>query len=324
VVAYILSKQPVKQKLIGISASILLIAAFVSYTAGQYKNLTGIRQFTPFTGWQMANNAMYAYRYIDSANRQLVPEKFRTLDGMVRHYFDTSRDLKTHPTETLVASTVYMWDHKSPLQKYMKQSFKKDSSSSPLKQWASMSPLYYAYGSYLISLYPKAYFSYYLLPNMLKYYVPPGEFLDEYNMGRDTVAQIAQFWFGYKSKNVHSIFKSSKVDVLGFVPVLSGTMNLLFCLGILSLFMLGCVNRKSLLFKCLLLTLIVWLANFIFSVFASPITLRYQLFNVTVVSLIAVLAIDIVCRVAFRPDQQTKSSNNNLNIDTNSSLSIQN
>jgi hypothetical protein len=189
---FILSKQPIKRKIAGIGASLLVVFAFILSTSSHYKNLTGIRQFTPFSGWQMANNAMYAYRYIDSQQVKKMPVEFIQLDKMVRHYFDTSRDFKTHPVEMLVASTVYMWDPHSPLQKFMNKGYKKDTLAPNivLRRWATMGPLYADYGAYLIKQYPLTFIQYYLWPNALKYYAPPEEFLETYNAGKDSVIQL--------------------------------------------------------------------------------------------------------------------------------------
>jgi protoporphyrinogen oxidase len=306
-IAFILSSQKLKWKLAGIGSSVLMVIGFMLYTSAQFYHLTGIRQFTPFSGWQLANNAMYAYRYVDSQDVLKAPPRLRALDNMVRHYFDTSRDLSKHPSEMLLASTVYMWDPRSPLQQYMSQHIKKDSTTGVLKQWASMAPLYREYGTYLIRQYPGDYFRYFLLPNALKYYVPPGEFLSQYNMGRDTVAKVAQFWFQYKTQKVRSAFKDLKVNILDFMPILAGTMNVFFLLGGISLVWLGLVTRRSLLLRILVLVCSFWVINFGFSVFASPITLRYQLFAILVFSTFALLWIDSLCRVAFsKPSIGTK------------------
>ena len=138
--ALFLARGRLWMKITGIAASLVLIAVFMWYTSNQYHELMGVRQFSPFSGWQLANNAMYAYRYVDSADRKPAPGKFRALDRMVRNYFDTTRDVKKHPQEMLVASTVYMWDPISPLQIYMNQQFKKDTAAGPVKRWATMAP----------------------------------------------------------------------------------------------------------------------------------------------------------------------------------------
>jgi protoporphyrinogen oxidase len=299
VVAFFLSQQPLKRKVAAIGSSFLVIAGFMIYTANQYQVLTGIRQFTPFSGWQIANNAMYAYRYIDSTERKKVPSRFTALDNAVRHYFDTTKDILKHPEEMLLASTVYMWDPHSPLNKYMDEQFKKDSSVGPLKKWSSMAPLYADYGSYLIQQYPVTFLKYYLWPNALKYYAPPEEFLESYNMGRDTVTDIAQIWFNYKSKKVQTAFKDLKVNSISFLPILSGIMNIVFLFGFISFCLLKGIRRKSILTGTLILACSLWVVNFGFSVFASPITLRYQLFTILVFTAFAFLLVDIIYKTAF-------------------------
>lgn len=298
-IAILLSRQSIKIKLAAIGMSILIIGSFMSFTANKYKHLTGIRQFTPFSGWQLANNAMYAYRYISSQELKKVPERFSQLDNLVRNYFDTSRDLKKHPYEMIQASTMYMWDPRSPLQVFMAKRFKSDSTAGPLKKWSSMAPIYSDYGTYLIRQYPMAYIKYYLWPNAVKYYTPPGEFLESYNMGRDTVARVAQGWFSYKTNKVYSKFKDFNVNVLGFMPILAGIMNVVFLFGFISLLILKSLNRKSLSSTAIILSFILWISNFGFSVFASPVTLRYQLFSILIVSSFALLLVDRIYKLAF-------------------------
>jgi len=301
--AIVFSRQSMKQKLIGIGSSLLLVGLFVVYTANQYYSFTGIRQFTPFSGWQLANNAMYAYRYVDSQHVHKAPPRLQALDNMVRRYFDTSRDLLKHPEEMLLANTMYMWDGRSPLQKYMLQQTKKDSTESILKRWASMSPLYQDYGNYLIRQYPATYLEYYILPNAIKYYAPPEEFLALYNMGRDTVDQMTQRWFQYKTQKVRSVFKDLNVNALDFIPILSAIMNVLFLFGGTCLFLLKGIRRRGAAEQILLLAAILWITNFGFSVFASPITLRYQLFAIVVFSAFALLALDNIYKIAFSPKE---------------------
>jgi protoporphyrinogen oxidase len=299
-IVFLLSRQSIKRKLIGIGVSFLVIGAFMIFTIDKYQQLTGVRQFTPFTGWQIANNAMYAYRYIDSQDLKNAPPKLQQLDRMVRNYFDTTRDLRKHPEEMLLASTVYMWDPRSPLQKYMTQQFIKDPSASRLKKWAAMAPLYSTYGSYIITQYPMTYFKYFIWPNALKYYAPPGEFLDTYNMGRDTVGTIIQNWFGYKTNKVKSVFKDFKVNTLKFLPILTGIINVVFLFGLIFIYLLRGQNYSTISSNIFLVAISIWITNFGFSVLASPITLRYQLFAILIFSLFSLLLIDYICKNAFK------------------------
>ncbi len=200
----------------------------------------------------------------------------------------------------ILASTMYMWDPRSPLNTFLQDQHKKDSLvRHNLKYWASIAPLYADYGSYLIHHYPKTFFTYYLWPNAIKYYTPPGEFLDEYNMGRDTVSAIAKSWFNYKTNKVRTAFKDLNIGTLQFMPILSGIMNVIFLLGIISLYALKGIIRQSVWGGTLLLAISLWIINFGFSVFASPITLRYQLFSILVFSSFAFLLIDSIYKMAF-------------------------
>jgi hypothetical protein len=171
-----------------------------------------------------------------------------------------------------------MWVPSSPLRIYMKNEFKKDSAASDLKKWATMAPLYQNYGTYLIKQYPKKYFQYYLWPNVMKYYTPPIEFLETYNMGRDTVQKRAKIWFGYSSNKVKNAFNDNRVTVLNFYPILTAIMNVLFLVSFVCFVILNRWKQNQQLSKTLLLVAVFWLVNFGFSVFAAPITLRYQLF----------------------------------------------
>ncbi|CAL1519748.1 hypothetical protein [Chitinophaga sp. MM2321] len=296
--AFLLSKQGLWVKVTGMAFGIILIGAFICFTSNKYYKLTGISQFTPFTGWQMANNAMYAYRYVDSSARKPVPSKFRELDNMIKTYFDTTRDVKKYPVEMLVASTMYMWDPRSPLQHYMNNQFKKDTTATSLKRWATVAPLYADYGGYLIRQYPFYFGEHYLWPNFLKYYVPPIEFLETYNMKVDSVQPIARVWFQYKNNKVHTHLKDFKVTVLNFYPIMAAVINVVFLFSMVFVLVLGIYKKVPLLKNVLLLAFGLWITNLGFSVFASPIALRFQLFPLFVSTAFAFLLIGNIWKVA--------------------------
>jgi hypothetical protein len=233
IVAFTLSRQQLYYKLSGIAAGLLLIGGFIFFTSQEYAVFIGKKVFSPFSGWQLANNALYVYRHIDSAKRKPAPKKFQGIDRIVRTYFDTSRNISTHPMEMLEASTPYMWTPASPLQSYMMKKYRhdesiKDSSVRRYKRWASAGPLLGEYGCWLIRQYPKEYIHHYLWPNTIEYYTPPLEFLTVYNMGFDTIGHIAQTWFGLKSNKVLTKFRNPTATSLAFYPIFSALVNGLF------------------------------------------------------------------------------------------------
>jgi protoporphyrinogen oxidase len=302
--AIILSRLKIPWKVTGITASFLVIALFVWYTSQEYYNQIGIRQFTPFSGWQMANNALYAYRYVDSADRKPVPKKFQEIDRMARHYFDTTKNIMKYPQELQFANTYYMWKAPSPLQQYGMKKYKLDSSREiGFKYWASLGPLYNAYGTWLIRQYPSKYFQYYLFPNFAKYYAPPVEFLDSYNMGNDTVSNWAKDWFQYKTKKVFTRTKDLKINTLNFYPFFIGTLNVVFLISLLFFILLKGFQLDKAIVKLLQLGALFWLANFCFSIFASPIALRFQIFPTLVLFAASSLMIEYICTMAFTTPQ---------------------
>ncbi|NLR62302.1 hypothetical protein HGH93_29695 [Chitinophaga polysaccharea] len=301
IVALLLTKRGVMVNLLGFVVSMVFIGLFIGSTSTKYKEISGYAQFSPFTGWQVANNALYAYRYVDSSHRKDVPIRLQQIDKVVRAYFDSSRDVRNHPDERLVASTVYMWAPNSPLNVYMENQFKGDSVASSVKKWATVAPLMQEYGSFLIHTYPKEFAKYYLIPNAIKYYAPPVEFLNQYSTGVDSVNQIAQVWFGYKTKKLTIFFKDFKVHTLDFYPILTGTMNVTLVLSMLSFFLLGGHRQHTELNRGLVLVVSLWAVNFGFSVFASPIALRFQLFPILVSTSFTFLLIEYLIKTARKP-----------------------
>jgi len=302
IVALILSPQRIAAKITGFLFSILLVGLFIQYTSHKYEELSGKRQFSPFSGWQMANNAMYGYKYVDKQDVKKVPARFRQLDKMIRNYFDTTRDISKHPEEQLKASTVYMWTPNAPLQKFMQNKFRNDSIKDPvvdpIKRWATVAPLYAEYGAYIIREYPVQFVQYYLWPNIIKYYAPPVEFLETYNTGIDSVHAIAQYWFGFKTNKVKTQTKDFKVNILDIYPILTGIMNVVFLLGSFSFIFLQGYKQQPQLWKGLILVGMFWLVNFGFSVFASPIALRFQMFPIIVFITFSYLLMEFLWKAA--------------------------
>jgi len=286
-------------KVSGITAAFLAIGIFISYTSGQYQKLSGIRQFSPFSSWQLANNALYAYKFVEPSERKKLDKRFTAIDQQVRTYFDSTKDHRKYPQERLIASTYYMWHKNSPLRTYMQEWYKADSGRRDQVRWAKMGPLLKDYGTALIKAYPSEFWYWYLRPNLLKYYAPPVEYLENYNMNTDTVASIAKNWFAYSSNKVYTRTKDRKVSALYLHPIIAGMMNAVFVILSISFLSLGGLKEKTGLFKIWLLFAFFWLCNIGFSVFASPIALRFQLFPFFACSLMDLVLLDYL--LAYKP-----------------------
>jgi hypothetical protein len=303
-----LSKMYWQRKLASFGLVVLLCGSFVGFTMIKFKNLTGYSQYSPFSGWQLANNAMYAYRYVDSLNRKPVPKEFKVLDDLIRVYYDSTRNTNT-VIEKIKASTFYMWSPGLPLMKYRNSLFKNDTTATELKKWASMGPLYKKYGLYIIQQYPSYFFKYFIWPNSMKYYSPPIEFLETYNTGRKGVTEQTKNWFGYKSRNIFIRIKSYKVWILDYYPILSGIINILMLFSILVFLFTKSEIKRWDFNKAALLGVFIWLLNAAFTISASSAALRFQSFPLILTTVLVLVFIDYMLVTV---SQQTKAKVNNI------------
>jgi len=309
-IAFAISRLPLRMKVAGVAMGFLLCGLFIMYTGNRYKALVGTWQFSPFSGWQMANNAMYSYRYVDSADRQPVPERFRKLDNMIRVYYDSTRDVRRFPIEDIKASTVYMWTPGTPLRVYMDNEFPNDTSKRNLKKWASMGPLFGEYGLYIIRRYPIKFVIHFLWPNAQNYYAPPVEFLEKYNGGQDSVNTLAEKWFGYKSRRVKARVQNAEIYALGAYPILAGVMNVMFLCGLVCFTLLGGFRSDVPFRRVVLIAGVVWIVNAGFTIFASPAALRFQAFPVVLVTILSLLLLDWMFQLMKARDGGTDKTYN--------------
>jgi len=295
--AYILSRQSWPRKLAGIGLGAALVAGSFLYTSNKMLEVTGKRQFSAFGGWQLANNALYMYEHIPAAERGPVPARFAKLETMVRQHMDTLSKVKLTAEDSLT-SYFYLWSPKGPLVQYMVKEWAKDSVTPAFKRWAAEGPLYKDYAMYLMGRYPGAFVKEFMLPNSVKYAVPPPEFLGIYNMGGDSVGQMAKTWFNYKTLRVREHNnKSARIGVTGYYSFMSAIVNtfLLICIIGLALFT-GFKQGDKGLYRLLFVVSLFWVLNTGFSIFASPIVLRYQVFPMVISFSLALLAAEAIVR----------------------------
>jgi hypothetical protein len=216
---------------------------------------------------------------------------------MVRQHMDTLRKVKFSQEDSL-NSFFDLWSGRGPLIQYMNREWKKDSTTPYFKRWASEGPLYLGYAIYLIRQYPWAFAQSFLGPNAIKLGVPPVEFLGQYNMGEDSVGQLAKSWFQYKSPKVKDHNKKGGVMVLtAWYPTFSAIVNILLLIHIIGLLAFGSLKKQQTgLPKLLLLSLSLWILNAGFSTFASPVVLRYQAFPILIAFCVSLLAGEIIYR----------------------------
>jgi protoporphyrinogen oxidase len=277
--AFSLSPQTWRRRLTGIGLGLVLLCGSFWYTSHKMKETTGQFQFSAFGGWQLANNALYMYEHIPASKRYPPPARFVKLETMVRQHMDTLKKVKLNHDDSANAF-FYLWNGRGPLVQYMSRQYTKDSTTPYFKRWAAQGPLYLGYAKYLISSYPASFLANFMLPNAVKFAVPPAEFLSTYNMGGDSVGRTAKDWFQYKSQKVRDHNKKNTILLFaGWYSIFAVLVNLLFLIHIIGMLIFKTLETQpSPAVKWLLLISGLWILNAGFSILASPIVLRYQLF----------------------------------------------
>lgn len=263
------------EKPLWIAAPALLFIPFILFTQSQTKAVTGTAEFSVFGGWQIANNALYMYGHIQVDSAQL-PAETRGLDRMVKQYYKWAPPGYINLED--FDGTFFIKHSEAPLKQYMVRHFPKEHNQSSFMGWGKVSPIYNEYGAWLIRHYPLAFTQYYLWLNTKFYFNPFLAQMGLYNLGEDSVWNYAQYWFHYSSPRVRSISRSFQSTIFSIYPPAFLLLNLYFA-GCLSLL---CFSQKirqldPIFGKALLLLAGFTLINFGFSVFATPVVLRYEI-----------------------------------------------
>jgi hypothetical protein len=298
-IAIVLCHRSWKYKLTGILFGIGAILTSIMYTSQEMQSISGKRQFSAFGGWQIANNALYMYEHIPARERGPVPERFVRLEAMVREHMDTLNRIKLTHYDS-ISTHFYLWNEKGPLIQYLNREYKKDRTTPYFRKWASEGPLYADYGMYLIHKYPVQFLKSFVLPNFVKFVVPPVEFLGMYNMGLDSVNRVAKDWFNYKSLKITDHDKTRLQSfTIGWYPIFNALVNVLFVIALIGIIVLNTIKWKDYgLPQLLSMAATFWLLNCGFSIIAAPVVLRYQIFPVIVFFTLSVLMVEKIWKLS--------------------------
>ncbi|MCW3465660.1 hypothetical protein [Chitinophaga nivalis] len=277
----LLSRYPVWAKLAGIGLPVCLIYLFINFTSQQNYKHTGARQFSVFSGWQLANNALYMYPYI-TVDATAIPPGCEAFDRQVRQYFETAPE--EYKKVTPVDGAFYIKYPSAPLKSYLVQNAQAHKIEDGLRQWGSVAPVFAAYGTWLIKSHPVSYFRYFILQNARVYILPPLEKLEVYNMNSSEVWSPAKEWFEYKSNEVKAaVSPTFQGRLLFFFPTLFLILNVVFAGALVYFVVKKGWQKAERSFNLLLLASgFLWLVNMGFSILASPIVFRYQVFPMIV------------------------------------------
>ena len=289
-------------KIAGISLSFILIGLFIGFTERAFAKLNGVRQFSPFGGWQLANNALYMYGNIRLDDSIKAPAQFFELDSIIRKSF-TSEKRKSLMADHLDVRDFYIWDTvNSPLWQYMKYNYKSDNSTNSYVKWITMGAFYSAYGNYLIQKYPAEYFRYFLSPNITNFFLPQIADLNYYNQGSNTLVYVESMWFDYKYLGVTRAPADYELNIIKPYPYVMGFFNIFFLLSFIFYLLSYSYKHVGRTFnKIVILIFSFWLLNFCFSLSASTIEIRYQVFQFILCFGFSIILMELLLRPSGEP-----------------------
>ena len=302
ILAFALSQQSLVKKTVGALAGIILITLFVYHTEDAAYQMTGTRQFSLFTGWQLANNALYMYDKINVDSNELPTPQARQLDYLAKGFFSRNDKEKfntflySHPGNLFIQFSV------SPLKEYLREHYKDTDEYSSIVNWGKASADFDPFGSYLIKTHPIAFTRYFILPNARNYFLPDLEKLEHYNLGSDSVYPLAKSWFHYDSLRINSVSKDLQGALLFLCPLVFLVSNL----GLLLLLTWYIIKKKHTFEqpafnKSLLLVATFGLTNFSFGVFATILVLRYEFIPMIILFVFGIIMLDRVEKYKKRP-----------------------
>lgn len=290
-------------KVAAIVLQFVLIGGFIRYTRGEMERSSGIRQFSPFGGWRMANNALYMYGHVCQENNDTVPARFATLDYMVKRYFRAVKwvdDL----SDARSGGAFYAADGGSPLVQYKLRQYGQDSAFLDLRTFGQLAPLYSAYGTYLVRKYPGAYCRWFLWPGAIRYAISPTEVfssLSPFYLRQDDIGRQTSSWFGLKTLMVSPAKIRLRTTILSPYPILLGMIHLAFIIGMLGFVIFGGLKKVGRANAWIVITVIAfWVTDFFFKITAGAIVLRHQLFLMILEFAFALVFLDFIARQTER------------------------
>lgn len=276
IIAFLLSNHRTFLKWAGIGLGSILVLLFVNHQRNAANKVIGQKEFSLFTGWQLANNALYAYNHVEVDSSIFKTKEAADLNRYAATFFKTTvSDIDAY-LPTYVAN-FFIRENKAPLKKYYYDHYKAYTQEELIVSWSKAGLVYKDFGETMIKTYPVAYFRHFVLLNLKHFFIPPLEKLDEYNLGSTKVDKIAQTWFDYKSNRVKSVSSTAQGYVLGFYPSLFMFLNI--CIIGFIFYLLGkryLGGRKVIIDKGALIAIALLVLNMIFLTSTTIIVFRYQ------------------------------------------------
>jgi hypothetical protein len=279
-------------KLTGVICSIGVVLACSSWIKRVTYRETGAATFSAFSGWQIANNVMNMYPFIQADTAGLPTPECRELASDIGAFFtETGPVLRA---KGAISTTEYMWSHSSPLHQFM-DSLRRRQKTDYFRAWNRVAPIFSEYSYYMIRRHPVAYMRYYGWPSAGSFFLAPLDVFAVYNEGKKTIDPVACSWFRYTRNRPRVWSATVQARLLAPMPLVGLLLYVLFPVTALAfLWSRRCRVSHPLFTGALELVAAYLLANTIFSIFASPSVFRYQLLPMILLFVFSVCCLGIL------------------------------
>jgi len=201
-VFFYFSRQSLVRRIAGIVMPLLLLVPFIVHTENEALKKTGTRQFSLFTGWQLANNALYIYDKVEVDSNDLLTPQAKELNEIAIGYFRHIKSEAFHEYLDSYVGNYFIRQPEAPLKTYYNRHYNSPKDTDIVRSWGRASADFEPFGRAIILRHPFTYIQYFILPNIGHYFLPPLSHLERYNYGQEKIYPIAAYWFHYPSTKV--------------------------------------------------------------------------------------------------------------------------
>lgn len=257
-------------KLVTVLITVAVIFASIEWHKNENERVTGARVLSGFSGWQLANNALYCYKHVTIDTSELPSVQSKIINHFVEKYIDSVTIVDEVGFE-------FLWLPKSPLKKYMR--IKQQFDRLPyLEEWYVSSISMNEYGWYIISHNPGPFMRYFIWPNFKRYLYPDPETIKNYYTSKVEIPQITVDWFKLKSAAITCRFPDLEKWIILPYPAICLLMEIfnVFAICVFAFRAFRVWRGIPLMVKGLFLSWTFYYFAFMaFSVFASAVNLRF-------------------------------------------------
>ncbi len=269
-ITFLVSKGTKVLRVVGVVLSVSAIWGYVNWQETKTEDNFGVRMFSGFGNWQIANNALCYYKKLNVSDDDLPTTETKVLDFAVKRFIDTIY------TEGHIG-TQYMWDKRSPLKRYVARRCRLENQKY-FPEWIKCSEDIGEYGRILIKSDPMAYIKYFMAPNFKNFMVPDLEAIEDYNIYHLTAPDNCKVWYNLDTNVLTPRYQGLEKRMMAVFPYLNCALNV-FNIIFIFYFLLQNWKTRKLLRKDILGLFCAWTAFYFgfmaFSVASAYIVFRY-------------------------------------------------